>query len=426
LWIVKKAADVSFKKTAAAFADKTGVHISRQTVMRAVHRQGELLAKHRAPNGNIPISTDVLYAEYDGFYIHLQSSTKQPARSRRVYEDEHVKKSKEIKVWCAYAGKVGNKRSHTLHWASDASPGDFFDECLTRTSEEYLLEDISYLITSADAAGWCKSNALQASLWAKTEVLAHLDQFHVNQKLYKAFDDSDDRRRYLDLIYSKQFKELVRQIKEEMEKYPDIKPKQRQDLIDYINNNMSLLLVVSLGRKWRDELLGSVTRVLDGGPVLSWLLELLGKRRYKRFLKDLQRLAEGACGEEKERYDRLLHISHITIARIKAQGYATLGTMEGTNAKVYAARLKVWGCSWSEKGAIAMMRIRARIASGQDLIAEPYDNRISDEELNRIYRYGPASSQVQQTVGSGSADYIMHHISPKLAAAPDIYGLIHS
>lgn len=45
----------------------------------------------------------------------------------------------------------------------------------------------------------------------------------------------------------------------------------------------------------------------------------------------------------------------------------SLGTMEGTNAHIYAARMKVWGGGWSRKGASDMARVRSTIASGEEL-----------------------------------------------------------
>jgi hypothetical protein len=45
----------------------------------------------------------------------------------------------------------------------------------------------------------------------------------------------------------------------------------------------------------------------------------------------------------------------------------SLGTMEGTNAHIYAARMKAWGGGWSRKGASDMARVRSTIASGEEL-----------------------------------------------------------
>ena len=45
----------------------------------------------------------------------------------------------------------------------------------------------------------------------------------------------------------------------------------------------------------------------------------------------------------------------------------SMGTMEGTNAHLYAARMKVWGGAWSVQGASDMARIRAALASKETL-----------------------------------------------------------
>jgi hypothetical protein len=45
----------------------------------------------------------------------------------------------------------------------------------------------------------------------------------------------------------------------------------------------------------------------------------------------------------------------------------SMGTMEGTQAHLYAARMKVWGGAWSREGASDMARIRAALASGESL-----------------------------------------------------------
>lgn len=75
--------------------------------------------------------------------------------------------------------------------------------------------------------------------------------------------------------------------------------------------------------------------------------------------------------------------------------------MEGTNSKVYAARLKVWGCAWSERGAIAMMRIRVAIALGKDLIAPRYDPWLTEKEKQRIEQSRHFTYTVAESAGSG-------------------------
>ena len=53
-------------------------------------------------------------------------------------------------------------------------------------------------------------------------------------------------------------------------------------------------------------------------------------------------------------------------ASIEAEA-PSMGTMEGTNAHLYAARMKVWGGAWSIEGAGDMARIRAALSSGEAL-----------------------------------------------------------
>ena len=53
-------------------------------------------------------------------------------------------------------------------------------------------------------------------------------------------------------------------------------------------------------------------------------------------------------------------------ASIEAEA-PSMGTMEGTQAHLYAARMKVWGGAWSREGASDMARIRSTLASGDVL-----------------------------------------------------------
>jgi hypothetical protein len=106
LWIVASAANISFEKTARSFEKMTGVKISRQTVMRCVHRAGDLLREYGLEKTGMPISTPVLFMEFDGIGINLQSETKGPKAPRRTYKAQFFKKSIEMKVGVIYAGLV--------------------------------------------------------------------------------------------------------------------------------------------------------------------------------------------------------------------------------------------------------------------------------------------------------------------------------
>lgn len=95
------------------------------------------------------------------------------------------------------------------------------------------------------------------------------------------------------------------------------------------------------------------------------LFELLGSVRIDELLDELALRLETGWGDEAK--TRRL-IGYITNNRSSIEASApSMGTMEGTNAHLYAARMKVWGGAWSRKGASDMARIRATLASGDTL-----------------------------------------------------------
>jgi hypothetical protein len=76
------------------------------------------------------------------------------------------------------------------------------------------------------------------------------------------------------------------------------------------------------------------------------------------------RVARGATDEKKA--GALASYIRNNRAPIAAEA-PSMGTMEGTNAHLYAARMKVWGGAWSREGASDMARIRATLATGEPL-----------------------------------------------------------
>lgn len=61
----------------------------------------------------------------------------------------------------------------------------------------------------------------------------------------------------------------------------------------------------------------------------------------------------------------------------------SMGTMEGTNAHLYGARMKVWGGAWSREGASDMARIRAAIFSGETLPTPKREQDFSGKDRKR-------------------------------------------
>lgn len=95
------------------------------------------------------------------------------------------------------------------------------------------------------------------------------------------------------------------------------------------------------------------------------LFEMLSAGRIDELLEVLRLRLDTGFGEEAK--TRAL-IGYIRNNRASIEADApSMGTMEGTQAHVYAARMKVWGGAWSREGASDMARIRSTLASGDVL-----------------------------------------------------------
>ncbi len=94
-----------------------------------------------------------------------------------------------------------------------------------------------------------------------------------------------------------------------------------------------------------------------------------------------------------------------------------MGTMEGTNAHVGAARLKGHGRSWSRRGAESMCLIRCAILTGRDLIAPIANSWFSERELKAKEKTMPkGAGDIPKTVGHGYEPAIQKVKLPKSAA----------
>ena len=79
-----------------------------------------------------------------------------------------------------------------------------------------------------------------------------------------------------------------------------------------------------------------------------------------------------------------------------------LGSMEGTNSHVGAARLKGQGRSWSRAGAEAMCLVRCAIMTGRALVAPPARPWLTDRELEAAAASLPKSAaRVPEASGKG-------------------------
>jgi hypothetical protein len=254
----------------------------------------------------------VLYVEFDGIHIPLQKSCHSPRQPRWVYEQNRFRQSFELKSAVAYAGKdEKGRRGGVVHFSLDAQPTYFWPMLSARIGSVYDLRDVAQVYSAADAAGWCKNRGLDIGLAAK-DCIHHLDCFHINREVRRAFG-------------------------------------------------------------------GRTTKA-------THFISLVSSGRTKRLMRDLQLVINHAA--DKSRYLALQSYLISNMELIKKGPGPSMGTMEGTNAHVYAARMKAWGGAWSRTGAAAMAAVRAQIASGLPLIAPRPDNAVYDDsQIRRKTRY---------------------------------------
>lgn len=123
-------------------------------------------------------------------------------------------------------------------------------------------------------------------------------------------------------------------------------------------------------------------RMACSGPgEAAQLFELLREGDIDGLLAEIDsRIARGTADEKKAG----ALATYIRNNRISIQADApSMGTMEGTQAHLYAARMKVWGGAWSRQGASDMARIRATLASGEALPVPVREAAFRDRDRKR-------------------------------------------
>lgn len=104
LWIVLRAADELYRKTAEAFASLSGCAISHVSAMNCVHAEGELLKAADVPLGR-KISQDTLSLEADGLWAHVQKHGYREALPRFLCEQAERMTSFELKIGAVHVGE---------------------------------------------------------------------------------------------------------------------------------------------------------------------------------------------------------------------------------------------------------------------------------------------------------------------------------
>ena len=332
LWLVRRATEESYRKTAAAFYEETGCRVSHVAVMGCVRRAAELLRRRERPASG-RISQQTLFLEVDGLWVHLQSHEhRERALPRFLYEQARHAASFELKLAALYAGKKmvapgRYERGGLRLTCADLPPQGFWDEVWGMLSAEYDPADLETLWVGADGGKWCGPGRVSELVPESCEVKGSLDPFHVMQKVCRAFPEGPRRDWASGLARRGRPLQLARMCERVLPKVNDAKRREKvRDLRKYMLNNA-----------------GSVV-----------------------FPKE------------------------------------SMGTMEGTNAHVGAARMKGRGMSWSRKGAEAMCLVRCAIAEGRPLVAPKFPILFTRKEAAAAEKALPRSaSLVPESCGSG-------------------------
>ena len=331
LWLVERAARVSFRRTALEFAEVSGARVSAMCPWRAVQREGELIAADLESAPSRGISQADVFAECDGIYVAMQSPERRAEAIERFLADQARgrKRSIEIKAGCVYAGKrmEGKRRvrGNVALFATVGTAGELRAGMRATVAADYDTADIERVHYASDAGTWCLDSGLEG---VGGELVQGLDQCHVMARVHEAFPEGAGREH-----------------------------------------------LVSLALRHRPEALAAaidrmIPQVADAG------------RR------------------EKMRGCRDYVAKHADLLR----GGGSLGTMEATNAYVWARRMKRRAMSWSRSGARNMALVLCRVCAHRPLVAPPKDALFTPAELAReeasVAGRGREAAR-QLTVGSG-------------------------
>lgn len=214
LWIVMRAAFVSFRNTAKGFEELSGEYVSQVTVMKMVHKEGALIKEYllESKTKENTLSQQSLFIESDGVFIALQSPEKRKAAiARHLYESIRTKRSVELKCEVSYAGKTATseptrkKRGNVLAACTTEDAGELFKICAKDIERNYEVEDIGSITCGSDGGECYKKSGLDAMFCGATHTHV-LDPFHIVRALTVAFPDKALKSKMLSVVYAREFK----------------------------------------------------------------------------------------------------------------------------------------------------------------------------------------------------------------------------
>ena len=350
----------TYRATAAAITEMTGLQISHTGVWNIVQSMGEKAAKQedvntkaaKADEGKGTIETSVLFEEQDGIYLPLQGA------DRKKYGS-----SKEMKLAIAYDGweKKGKNRHETTNKIATAS---FENAEQFRARKEgaiasvYNVDEIQWRILNADGAEWAKRSIYS------DQVIYQLDPFHRNKAIRENVPDKEVQSTIFKLLYKKEIDTLLDYIEAMRNSVDDPKQKQKYSTLHtYFTNNKEALI------------------------------------SYKRRGIDLPPAPEG-------------------------KEYRQCGTAESNIYSVLARRMKGCRACWSIRGGEHLAKLLTLYATNrlQDnyaiLTKTTYDEQISKE----IQPHCTSASKVRYSEGKGYSGCPTAQI-PNLPWAKKVFGL---
>lgn len=334
LWLVARAARVSFRQAARDFYGVGGVIVSAMCPWRAVQEEGALIAADLESAPSRGTSQADVFVECGGIYIALQTPGRRAeAVSRFLADQARTRRSVELKAGCVYAGKrrVGERgaRGNVALLAAVGDAEQMRSGMRATITADYDVADIERIRYASDAGGWC----LESGLDGFCEGFGQgLDLYHVMRCVHRAFPEGAGRERLVSLALKRRPEAFAEAIGRMMPKVGDARRREKmRECRDYVANHADLL---------------------RGG---------------------------------------------------------SLGTMEATNAYVWARRMKSFGCSWSRLGANNMALALCRVCAKRPLPAPPKDAFFTQPQIKKqaeaIARRGRECAK-QLAVGSG---YLPEH-----------------
>lgn len=239
-FLVQAAAHVSYARSASLLA-RHGSSVKPTAVMNLMRRIGALCEEQDEDaasslyiDGVLPdaeCEREELSIEADGTYFRVQHAPK--GTPERV----------EVKAMVSYEGKGVEsgkvRRRGCVHHALVGTPFELWSQGIARTGTKYDLTKAKRVHLGADGEAWCR----QAERYLpKSEVIFHLDPFHVNRAVMSCFKDVKMAWNVIDVINDGDKAEAIALIRASKEL--GVASEKRADaVISYLKGNIDSIAI---------------------------------------------------------------------------------------------------------------------------------------------------------------------------------------